>query len=678
MDATKLAKSVSPRLRDSATWKPWSEMVVMLLEGMPDDRWVNALHKDAEPTAGAEVQRIHRQVRSFLILTVDDLVQRDLMVYKSPKAIWRAAKARYGVASRLEISIYRSRFFGELLRDGESVEEYVREKRRIAAICNDAGKTIEESDLVDCVLAGCRHHYESVVENLSASSKLSLSELEARLRDAEQARFLSKSCLKSATSSKVLDGVMAASTKSCSECGKPGHVASKCWSLVPCKHCKKTGHPYWRCRFLRQNSEQQTSANSSNLASALLTALRQISNEPVDSSYPVGETIRSLLCRLGLSSPTIADSGSGKTLIASKAPFKTYEKVKIPISMAAEGSMTQTIGHGIASLDSLGLPSRSTSALHVPALGDINLLSVSSSVKGRRHMVMDEEGCELRAADGATEASGELSPAGLYVMHKTPRRICKVASSRSGVPITKALTANTASGKLFKPTSFQKARVHDRFCHRDSDAIMHLWNKKLVANIWKNTLPKDPCESCWIGKARKQPLPTSSVVSIDDIELAEILSTDICGKLPVTSIGGANYFITFIEHRSRMKFTFLLKTRSSLPILGLLKRVKAYIERRTGRRIQVLRYDNAGEFLSVIFQDYLTTEAIEFQRTVPHCSNQNQVSERSNLTLLDGARTLLYRARLPEKFWGLAVLCVSHVSRFWPHLKSCSDFAGRK
>lgn len=66
--------------------------------------------------------------------------------------------------------------------------------------------------------------------------------------------------------------------------------------------------------------------------------------------------------------------------------------------------------------------------------------------------------------------------------------------------------------------------------------------------------------------------------------------------------------------------------------------------------VKNLRYDNGGEFISNIFQLYLADEGSQSQRTVPHCSNQNQVSERNNLTLLDCARTMLCHARLPERF----------------------------
>jgi transposase InsO family protein len=669
MDATKLAKSVHPKLKDKSTWKPWSQIVLMLLEGMPDNTWLTALEQDP-PESDPAKQQIHKQVRSFLILSADELVQRDLIAYSNAKEVWTAAKKRYGVASRLEVSIHLSRFWGDMLKQGQTIAEYIREKRRLAAIINDAGKKkLDDPDLVGSVLAGCRSQYESVIENLATSANLDLETLESRLRDSEQSRKLSATTLAKVTHSDVT--AAATVPEACSFCHKPGHQMSKCFKKNPCDKCSKTGHPPWRCpkrnKNLADSGKEADSTSSAlltgnsksleaTLASAFTSALAKFSNEVSPSSYSAFS--RSFLSRGFPATRTIADSGSSKTLLSARDSFLSYSPTNIPISMAAEGSQMQAKGKGLAALDSIGIPSRTSPALHVPALGSLNLLSVSHAVCGDRHMIFDENGCELRSSNGITEASGHLSNDGLYVMDPGPRRRVNLRSTCGN---------DLALTTTIKPTRFQRDRVHDRLCHRHLDAIMRLSNRDLVANLWTATNPKIDCDACHVGKARKQPFPSTSVVTIDDIEIAEILSVDICGKLPVASLGGARYFVTFIEHRSRKRFTFLLKTRQSLVLLSLLKRVKAYVERRTGRSIKVLRYDNAGEFVSVIFQEFLAEQGIESQRTVPHCSTQNQVSERNNLTLLDGACALLFRSRLPEPFWGLAVLCVSYVSQFWPH-----------
>ena len=96
-------------------------------------------------------------------------------------------------------------------------------------------------------------------------------------------------------------------------------------------------------------------------------------------------------------------------------------------------------------------------------------------------------------------------------------------------------------------------------------------------------------------------------------------------------------------------------------------RFRAMIQRQTGRKIKMVRYDNAGEHLSIAFQHDLTREGTVSQRTCPRTSNQNQVAERSNYSLLDSARANLAHSKLAPQFWGPAVLTAGYVSQFYPH-----------
>lgn len=208
--------------------------------------------------------------------------------------------------------------------------------------------------------------------------------------------------------------------------------------------------------------------------------------------------------------------------------------------IAEDGATTAAEGQGFASLVTLGL-AEEDDALHVPTFGDTNLLSVSQAVRGGRSMIFTEVGCSLHSETSSIQAEGSLCD-GLYVM--------------------KPSTLATAS--MAAPSKFQKTRLHHRLCHRDKDAISVLTN--LVDGLWEDSNPKDPCGPCLIGKAKQKPLPKRSLKNVPDLLLSELVSMDVCGKLPVPSLSGAQYFITFIEHRSKMRWTYLLRKKESLPI----------------------------------------------------------------------------------------------------------------
>jgi len=102
-------------------------------------------------------------------------------------------------------------------------------------------------------------------------------------------------------------------------------------------------------------------------------------------------------------------------------------------------------------------------------------------------------------------------------------------------------------------------------------------------------------------------------------------------------------------------------------VLQVFKDFKSKLENRTGKRIKILFGDNAGEFVSEAFKTYLADVGITWQSTAPYSSEQNGVSERGHLTLMDSARSMLIHAKLPKQFWGPAVLTATHVHNVCPH-----------
>ena len=88
------------------------------------------------------------------------------------------------------------------------------------------------------------------------------------------------------------------------------------------------------------------------------------------------------------------------------------------------------------------------------------------------------------------------------------------------------------------------------------------------------------------------------------------------------------------------------------------------VEKLTGRHItklnilseedvKVLRSDNGGGYTSNSFAKFCTEKGISHHFTVPYCPKRNGVAERMNRTI-EGARSMLYHAKLPLEFWAEA------------------------
>ena len=119
------------------------------------------------------------------------------------------------------------------------------------------------------------------------------------------------------------------------------------------------------------------------------------------------------------------------------------------------------------------------------------------------------------------------------------------------------------------------------------------------------------------------------------------------------SLSGSEYFLTFIDDKTRHVWVYILKHKYQ--VFERFLEWKALVERSTGRKLKALRTDNGGEFTSTEFKDCLKREGIRHELSVPKTPEQNGVAERLNRTLVESVRSMLSDAKLPQKFWAEAL-----------------------
>ena len=96
------------------------------------------------------------------------------------------------------------------------------------------------------------------------------------------------------------------------------------------------------------------------------------------------------------------------------------------------------------------------------------------------------------------------------------------------------------------------------------------------------------------------------------------------------------YFITFVGDYSWKVFVKFLDKKSEY--LQAFKDFKKEFELETGRKIKMIRSDNAKELISKDFSNFLKSCSSKRQLTVDYTAQQNGVSERMNRTLVEMAR----------------------------------------
>ena len=125
------------------------------------------------------------------------------------------------------------------------------------------------------------------------------------------------------------------------------------------------------------------------------------------------------------------------------------------------------------------------------------------------------------------------------------------------------------------------------------------------------------------------------------------------------SLSGAQYFLTFIDDKTRYTWIYVLKRKDE--VFKYFVEWKALVEKSTGQKLKALRTDNGREYTSNEFQDYLKKEGIRHELTVPKTPEQNEVAERMNRTLMEAVRSMLSNARLPHRFWAEALSTATYL-----------------
>ena len=236
------------------------------------------------------------------------------------------------------------------------------------------------------------------------------------------------------------------------------------------------------------------------------------------------------------------------------------------------------------------------------------------------------------------------------------------------------------------------ARKHDLYL--TASALSDIWHKRLghpgttilkrmiPLIVGHNLTPADatkiaPCEACIQGKMIQRPsqwqLPSELPPPLHRIQ------GDICGPINPAS-GSFRYFLVLIDASGSHLEVALLTTRNLVfpRILAILLRYKNHFPEHP---IKFLRMDNALEFRSHAFEDYCTATGITLTYSVAYEHSQNGLAEAFIKKLQLVTRPLLLHAKLPDSFWGHAILHAAALLRLRPtllnHLTPFELLAGR-
>jgi hypothetical protein len=244
---------------------------------------------------------------------------------------------------------------------------------------------------------------------------------------------------------------------------------------------------------------------------------------------------------------------------------------------------------------------------------------------------------------------------------------------------TTTVPAICATNPDYRPDYADK---NDKSHHTATKETAELWHSRLghpsyttMANLLKHKAatgvhikPEDCtqagthiCPTCAVSKSTKQPFKPSDT---DYTEPLQLISSDVCGPMRTTSLGGNNYFLTVVDHATDYSIVQALKTKDQAP--SAIKSTIEWLETQTDRKVKAIRTDNGKEYVNKALDDYLKSKGIHHEGTIPYSPQMNGKAERLNRTLLDKARSLLHNTTLPKYMWSDAVVTANYLRNRTP------------
>lgn len=165
-----------------------------------------------------------------------------------------------------------------------------------------------------------------------------------------------------------------------------------------------------------------------------------------------------------------------------------------------------------------------------------NLLSVSELIKNGNSVIFESSHCYIRNKNNVLVATA-VSTNGVY-----------------------KLQAKGADCLLVTQTVASAEMWHRRLAHINSNDLNKMKNGIVNGLSFDGTsdITKDKCVICCEGKQTRL---SFSHVTERSTETLQIIHSDVCGAMETKSIGGARYFLLFVDDYSRMTFIYFLKNK---------------------------------------------------------------------------------------------------------------------
>ncbi|KAK2988104.1 hypothetical protein RJ640_023853 [Escallonia rubra] len=596
----------------------------------------------------------NQKVKRWLLMSMSPEIMKRYIRLPTARDIWKAlSKAFYDGSDELQVFVLNQRAFSAK-QSGRTLSAYYGELTEIFGELDHRDKVIMESEndvesyrksvqrqRVHIFLAGLDGEFEQVraeilrkdhIPELEACHALIRRESVRRTKMVEESERTEASAMvtryRPSQNQPKPTNAADKSTYKCTHCNQNGHTKNRCYELV--------GYPEWWDH--NRDPRKRNSKRTSSTAVVETKTEDDVTGQHSALAAVAGNGGKALnMSTLVTNSAWIIDSGATDHMTFDSRQVSTLKQSSQKFVTTANGTPAPIVGEGHLPLTSnMNLDS----VLVVPSL-DYNLLPVSQITTALFCVVIFWPNfCVFKDIHTKQMIGCGVRRGKLYYLDLV---------SKSSDKLRRALMVNDSEGEM------QKSEIW--FWHRCLGHASFGYLKKLFPSLFtKCDVSSFQCEVCELAKSHRVSFPLALNKSPDPFM---IIHSDVWGPSKVNSLGGSRRFVTFIDDCTRMIWVQLMKSKSEVNVL--FQQFCKMIHTQYNVRIQVLRSDNGGEYLSAELQQYLKAHGIIHQTTCSNTPQQNGVAERKNRHLLEVVRASLIEAHLPLSYWGEVLISTAYL-----------------
>ena len=197
------------------------------------------------------------------------------------------------------------------------------------------------------------------------------------------------------------------------------------------------------------------------------------------------------------------------------------------------------------------------------------------------------------------------------------------------------------------------AKLMHRRLHCSASTLRSLGEKCSDAPAVLRGAADHPCPHCAEANSVRQPHPGHAY---QPSHPGRLVHADIAGPFVRSHRGSARYLLVLVDDHSRLKLAYPMRSKDEAIsyVRRFVASLNALCSRGKDEPVQVvgtLHRDNAGEFISREFREFLDDEAIASSTCPPHVHSLNGVAERAIRSIMELVRSNLVASQCPASFW---------------------------